>query len=290
MTPSESDILGSGTGSHLRWFIGHAPALLTTVVAATAAVAVLSAQEYLSRHGGGGPISFETMLFAQTIGAVVWLALVPTLLLPLARRYPLQHDHLGPAVAIHTGAGLLIAALHTFIVAALFASWYYGYSPLATRDVFRDRMFTGYAISVLLYFALVAVISARAHRRAAPAEPAPGPSGQYLRRVLVTAEGRTTILPVGQVDWFEAADNHVIVHAGRATHTVRGPLSTLASHLTPTRFSRIHRSTVVNLESVQEVQHWFHGELVVVLKDQTRLRVGRTYREAFLGALEGWRA
>lgn len=69
-------------------------------------------------------------------------------------------------------------------------------------------------------------------------------------------------------------------------HITAARLSAMAARLSPERFARVHRSTVVNLESVREVQPWFHGELVVILKDQTRLSIGRTYREVFLAALE----
>lgn len=285
-SPSAADTLGEGHKA--MHSIERAPKHLLAAGAATVALAALSAQEYSARHWGGGPISFDTMLFAQGIGAVVWLALTPTVIGPLARRYPLQCERLGLVAALHTGAALLVAALHTLVVAALFASYYYGYSPAATWDVFRDRVHTGYGMSVLIYLLIVGVMSVRRRTTAAPeAELERASSERQVRRILVRADGRTTILPVEQVDWIEAADNNVIVHASATSHTVRGPLSAIAARLSPERFARVHRSCVVNLESVREVQPWFHGELVVILKDQTRLSISRTYREAFLAALEG---
>jgi DNA-binding LytR/AlgR family response regulator len=257
-------------------------------VAATVALAALSVQEYSARHWGGGPISFDTMLFAQGIGAVVWLAFTPTVVGPLAQRYSLWRERLGVVAALHTGAALLVAALHTFVVAVLFASYYYGYSPAAIWDVFRDRMHTGYGMSILIYLLIVGVMSVRRTTAAATeTELESRCSERHVRRILARADGRTTILPVEQVDWMEAADNNVIVHVGATSHTVRGPLSAIAARLSPEWFARVHRSSVVNLESVREVQPWFNGELVVILKDQTRLSIGRTYREAFLAALEG---
>ena len=285
-SPSEADTFGdSHKAMHaIERVLKH----VLGAVAATLALAALSAQEYSARHWGGGPISFDTMLFAQGIGAVVWLAFTPTVIAPLARRYSLRRERLGVVAALHIGTALLVAALHTFVVAALFASYYYGYSPAATWDVFRDRMHTGYGMSVVIYLLIVGVMSVRRAMAAVPeAELERASSERQVRRILVRAAGRTTILPVEQVDWMEAADNNVIVHTGATSHTVRGPLSAVAARLNPERFARVHRSSVVNLEFVREVQPWFNGELVVILKDQTRLSIGRTYREAFLAALEG---
>jgi two-component system LytT family response regulator len=64
-------------------------------------------------------------------------------------------------------------------------------------------------------------------------------------------------------------------------------LSRLTERLDPRTFVRVHRSTVVNVDRVREVQPWFRSELVVILKDDTRLTIGRRYRDEFLRALEG---
>jgi DNA-binding LytR/AlgR family response regulator len=277
----------SSHSRHLLAPFNQAPGIVAAMLAATLLLAALSAQEYLARHWTGGPASFHTMLFAQAIGAVVWLLLAAIFIAPFVRRFPLRRERLARTMAVHVGASLPLAALHTFVVAALFASYYYGYSPAATWDVFQDRMHMGYLISVVIYCSITAAIGVRHRAAASAADCEHASNDRYMRRLLVRVDGCTQVLPVIQVDWLEAADNNVVVHSGAASHTVRGPLSTMATRLSPAHFARIRRSTVVNLESVREVQQWFHGELAVVLKDDTRLRVGRTFRDAFLAALEG---
>lgn len=100
-------------------------------------------------------------------------------------------------------------------------------------------------------------------------------------RLLVREEGRVRVVAAAEVDWIEAARNNVRLHAGQVVHVLREPLTSLESRLDPARFARIHRSTLVNLERVAEIQPWFSGDGMVVLRSGQRLRVSRGYREQF---------
>lgn len=112
-------------------------------------------------------------------------------------------------------------------------------------------------------------------------------SERYLKRFVVKDDGRLYVVAADRVDWIEADDNDVVLHVGRDAHRIRGTLATLATRLDPAHFARIHRSTIVNVDRVREVQPWFHGESVLFLADGTRLGIGRSYREAFLRKLGG---
>ena len=113
-------------------------------------------------------------------------------------------------------------------------------------------------------------------------------SGQrYARRLISKVDGRTFVIPTSDVDWIEARDDAAIAHVVIATHPIARSLTALAEQLDPAMFARIHRSTIVNLERVREVQPWFKGEQVVLLKNGTRLTVGPTYRPSFLQSLRG---
>jgi two-component system LytT family response regulator len=106
-------------------------------------------------------------------------------------------------------------------------------------------------------------------------------NSESSERILVREEGRVRVVPVAEVDYLEAARNHVRVHAGRVTHLLREPLSSLEARLDPARFARIHRSTVVNLDRVAEIQPWFSGDCMVVLHGGAKLRLSRSYRQEF---------
>jgi two-component system LytT family response regulator len=106
------------------------------------------------------------------------------------------------------------------------------------------------------------------------------------RRVLVTdADDRARFLDLAGVHWVSAAGNNVCFHVGRERYTVRMPLRTLLPQLDPARFRRIHRSTIVNLDAIREIQPWFAGDCVVVLKDGQQLRMSRTYRDQVMQPL-----
>jgi two-component system LytT family response regulator len=82
-----------------------------------------------------------------------------------------------------------------------------------------------------------------------------------------------------EVDWVEADGNHVRLHVGAATHSIREPIGALEQALRPDRFARIHRSTIVNVDRIRELQPWFAGDYLVILRDGTQLKLSRTYRE-----------
>lgn len=113
-----------------------------------------------------------------------------------------------------------------------------------------------------------------------------GPSGtpaltptRYADRLTVKADGRVFVVRIADVDWIEAHGNYVRVHAGAATHLIRETISAVESSLNPAHFARIHRSTIVNIDRIKEMQPWFAGDYVLILKDGTRLKLTRTYRD-----------
>lgn len=105
-------------------------------------------------------------------------------------------------------------------------------------------------------------------------------AGRYLDRMLVGDNDRRVLLTTSDVDWFEANRNLVIVHSGGKRRTFRTTMENLAAALDPACFARIHRSTIVNLDRIKEVQSWFHGNWRVILKDGTSLMLSSRYRES----------
>lgn len=98
----------------------------------------------------------------------------------------------------------------------------------------------------------------------------------YPERVALKQAGSITFVSVAEIDWIEAADQYVFLHAGTKKHLLRESMSHFEKTLDPARFCRIHRSTIVNLERVQEVQPHFKGDFILLLKDGTQLKGSRS--------------
>jgi two-component system LytT family response regulator len=106
----------------------------------------------------------------------------------------------------------------------------------------------------------------------APARP------QRPDLLIVKSARATQFVRVADIDWIESAGVHVILHAGGKEVLHRISLSELAGQLDPQRYVRVHRSVIVNIGSIVQLEPLSHGEFDVVLRDGARRRVSRTYR------------
>lgn len=106
-----------------------------------------------------------------------------------------------------------------------------------------------------------------------------------LERFAVRSGERTIFVPVADVEWIEAFQNYVRLHAGLATHLLHVPMNTIEAVLPPHRFLRIHRSHIVNVQRIAQLWSIAHGQYVVELESGHRLQSGRTYGERIRGAL-----
>lgn len=97
-------------------------------------------------------------------------------------------------------------------------------------------------------------------------------------RVPIRSGGSVFFLSVEEIDWIEAADNYVRIHARGDVHLLRQTLQRMEESLAPNVFVRIHRSAIVNVDRIKEIQPWFSGEYVVLLRDGTKLQTSRRYR------------
>jgi len=98
-------------------------------------------------------------------------------------------------------------------------------------------------------------------------------------RLVVKSGGRLFFLRADEIDWIEAAGNYVRLHVGTQAHLLRETMNAIESRLDPERFFRIHRSRIVNVERIQEMQPWLNGEYSIVLRTGARLTISRGYRE-----------
>ena len=108
---------------------------------------------------------------------------------------------------------------------------------------------------------------------------------RYQERLVVKTGGRVFFLNTDEVDWVEAEGNYVSIHTGKKSYLLRETISSLEAQLDPKKFIRIHRSSIVNINRIKELQPWSHGEYHVILQDGTQLTLSRSYREKLQSAL-----
>ena len=103
--------------------------------------------------------------------------------------------------------------------------------------------------------------------------------GRPLQRFVVRHGNRFLLLNAAEVDWISASGEYARLYSREASFLIRTSLSQLEERLDPNQFVRIHLSTIVNLDRIQEIQPRTHGDYDVLLQDGTSLRLSRSYRD-----------
>lgn len=131
------------------------------------------------------------------------------------------------------------------------------------------------------------------------ADPEPGDLEERVRRVLAAMPGqpaaikqilirdraRAYFIAVDRIDRLSAAGNYVEIHSGGKAHLLREPLAKLAGQLDPGEFIRVHRSHVVKLTAIAELQPMFHGDYELILRNGERLPLSRRYKALLPAAI-----
>ena len=167
-------------------------------------------------------------------------------------------------------------------------------------DEYALRAFEVHAVDYLLKpfgrERLIEAVTRARERLAAAARPAPdagtpGPptapsgaalaaaargKGRHVERLVVRDGAQVHVIPVERVDYVEAQDDYVAIHEGERTHLKHQALAELADSLDPSRFVRVHRSFLVNVERVARVELLAKDQRVVFLRDGQQLPVSRS--------------
>lgn len=106
------------------------------------------------------------------------------------------------------------------------------------------------------------------------------PAGRPLSRIVVKAKGAVQLVKVEDIEWIEAADYCARLHVGDRVHVIRESMKSLEARLDATRFFRVSRSAIVNLDCIREIQPFARGAQVILLRNGTQLRLSRSRRDA----------
>lgn len=99
-----------------------------------------------------------------------------------------------------------------------------------------------------------------------------GAKAGTLERVAVKTDGVIKLVRLADVDYIEAAGRYVTLHVGKEQHLLRETMNDLEAQLDASVFARVHRSAIVNLDRIKELQTESHGEVTIVLEGGSTLR------------------
>ena len=106
-------------------------------------------------------------------------------------------------------------------------------------------------------------------------------------RLAIRGAGQVDFVSIDAIDWIETAGNYVRLHVGARSHLFRTTMDRMEQRLDPRRFVRIHRSTIVNIEHVVQLQPAFRRDYQLRLADGTRLRLSSQYRSRLEALVDG---
>ena len=108
----------------------------------------------------------------------------------------------------------------------------------------------------------------------------------WLERLVIRTRRCFWFVPVTDIEWVEAAGYNIRIHTAEQTYTTRLSLTALVHRLDPRRFVRVHRSAIVNLDRVRQIDPYINGAYTIVLKNGTQIRLSRSMRPALEEALQ----
>ena len=217
----------------------------------------------------------------QLIPWLVWAAFAP-LLMQIFERADDSDTRMWQRLTLYAMLGVGAVVLHATVSGFALGWWWSFPNPVPTdpawhiRDLLRTR-----AMVSLLVFGLIAAIY---HARASTAPVAvASPPAQAVRSAqsplaLKTAD-RIVFVHPSQITWIEADGDYVVVHVGDTKHRVRDTITALERKLASTQLVRVSRSAIVNMSAIAEMQPWFRGNFVIILRDGTQVQTGKKFRE-----------
>lgn len=106
--------------------------------------------------------------------------------------------------------------------------------------------------------------------------------GSYLRQLMVKEGQRIFFVNVDEIYYITSEEKYVELHVDKRRYLIRETMSNLETRLNPDKFVRTHRTTLLNLDFLQEIQPWSHGDCIALLKNGEKLNVSRRYRDRLL--------
>ncbi|MGH8075941.1 MAG: LytTR family DNA-binding domain-containing protein [Lysobacter sp.] len=225
----------------------------------------------------------------ETSSALAALALVPAVVW-FTRRVPLHFDTWRRAVPLHLLGSLVWSVLHVGGMVALRKLVYatqgdqYDFSPWLTEfgyEYLKDmRSYAGVVVLIEGYRLLIRRWQGEASLLAAPDDAPPVEPVARPERFLVRKLGKEFLVAANEIEWLQAQANYVNLHVRGRDYPLRTTMAAVETRLDPTRFVRVHRSYIVNLDCIDRIEPLDTGDARIVLRDEATIPCSRRYRDA----------
>ena len=220
---------------------------------------------------------------------LVGLVLLPAVLW-FTRRHPLHLDTWRRSLPMLALGSLAWSALHVAGMVGLRKLIYaaqgdhYDFSPWLQEffyEYIKDvRSFASMVIIIEGYRLLVRRLQGEASVLAPAEGLAPAELPERPERFLVRKLGKEFLVAANDVEWLQAAGNYVNLHVRGRDYPLRTTMATIEGQLDPARFVRVHRSFIVNLDCIGEIEPLDTGDARIAMRDGTAIPCSRTYRGA----------
>ncbi len=220
------------------------------------------------------------------------LALLPALF-AFERHFPIRLDTWRRALPWHVLATAVYSLVHVLgmvglrhlVYAAAGSQYNFGNWP---RELFYEylkdgRTYTLFLVTVYFYRFLLLRLQGEARLLTAPDTGLPVEAVERPERFLVRKVGAEFLVAARDIEWLEAAENYVNLHVRARAYPLRSTMTAIQERLDPHRFVRVHRSYIVNLDFLVQIEPLDTGDARLLLNDGTRIPCSRRYRQALRG-------
>lgn len=243
---------------------------------------VLEPGNLLRAANAGRTLAWDMEALRILVASLLGAAATPVLM-ALIDRFPIEGPRRWRNVAVQALGSTTISAV-LILISCLLAAAILPNERRTLLEAFRDNLIGNGLLLVFCMAGFIAIVHAVRFFRRLKVEAAALPT-DWLMRIAVPARGRTLLLDVAAIDWIEAQGNYLALHAGAATHLVRGTVTAFAARLDPDRFVRIHRRAIVAIDRVAEVESLGGGDSMVRLTTGAELRLSRSFRSGLTSVL-----
>ena len=259
---------------------------------------ITSLQVQLSGESEKFGINYYQLLPLHLVAWYIWALLTP-LIFFIAKKYPFEKDSWLKALLVHIPASVLFSLFYILINNILNA--FFEGEPLFTER-FNDNyffiLFNTFHKEIITYCLILIAWNAYSYFRKYKEknsivshleiekaelenkmnEIQTNGKG-HLERIVIKSGGNITFIKPDNIDWIEASDYYVQIHTKGKKYLVRESMKNLEEKLDKTKFFRIHRSSIINIERIKEMKHYNRVDYIVILNDKTTLKLSRSRRK-----------